>query len=240
VDKLAELIQTIIKQIPWLLWPLLIVLFIWGMFLILRQLYSFGHQVRRNYITELKEHLDFREAVINDISVQNAQLETQCYELRMETAKKQEIVDKTIESAIAIVTEKDMELQRLKNDTDVIIQHLKYALGTALWVSEREMSIRQILLALLSKSEVPSDIDKLLRQYIGAIVSIIKSDESICYEEKNPPTAADFFESRAFALSPYYLHLPITEEISLFANIRDEILKMPSFIDAKAQTPASG
>jgi len=86
VEKwIAEFIQKAIAKIPWLLWLLLIALFLWGLFLILKQLYGLGHQIRKNYITELKEHLNFKETIINDISAQNSQLKSQNRELREET-----------------------------------------------------------------------------------------------------------------------------------------------------------
>jgi hypothetical protein len=231
--EVTGLIQTAIKQIPWLLWPLFIALFIWGLVLIVKQLYTLGHQVRRNYIAELKDHINFKETVIKDISDQNAQLATQCDELRMEAQRKQEIINTTVESAIVIVTEKDAELQKLKNDHNMTIQRLRYALGTALWVMEREISIRKLFFTMLTKSQVPSDIDKFLTKYIKPIISIIKSDDDICYQEDDTVVASDFLESRAIILSPYYLSLPMTEEISLFTNIRDEIMTLPSFVDSQ-------
>lgn len=233
MEKSAELIQTVINQIPWLLWPVLIALFLWGLLLILKQLYGLGHQVRKNYITELKEHLNFKEAVINDISVQNAQLENQNYELREEAYRKDEIIHKTVESAISIVTERETALQKLKDDTDVIIRQLKHALGTALWVTEREMLIRRTFLSLLAKSTVPIDIDRFLSKNIGSIISIIRSDEGICYQEADPAITSDFLELKATVLSPHYLQLPINEEIALFTSIRDEMMTLPSFIDTK-------
>jgi hypothetical protein len=184
-------------------------------------------------ITELKEHLNFKEAVINDISVQNAQLESQNYELREEAYRKDEIINKTVESAISIVTEREAAMQKLKDDTDVIIRQLKYALGTALWVTEREMLIRRTFLSLLAKSTVPIDIDRFLSKNIGSIISIIRSDESICYQEADPAVTSDFLELKATVLSPHYLQLPINEEIALFTSIRDEMMTLPSFIDTK-------
>ena len=231
MEKSAELIQTVINKIPWLLWPVLIALFLWGLLLILKQLYGLGHQVRKNYITELKEHLNFKEAVINDISAQNAQLESQNFELREEGYRKDEIINATVEKAVSIITER--ELQKLKNDADVIIRQLKFALGTALWVTEREMLIRRMFLSLLTKSTVPTDIDKFLSKNIGSIISIIRSDEGICSREADPAVTSDYLELRATVLSPHYLQLPITEEIALFASLRDEMMKLPSFVDTE-------
>jgi len=233
VEKSAELIQTVINKIPWLLWPVLIALFLWGLLLILKQLYGLGHQVRKNYITELKEHLNFKEAVINDISVQNAQLENQNHELREEANRKDEIINATVENAISIITERETALQMLKNDTDVTIRQLKHALGTALWVTEREMLMRRIFLSLLIKSTAPTDINSFLSKNIGSIISMIKSDEEIWYQEVDQGVTSDFFELKATVLSSHYLQLPITEEIALFTSLRNEIMQLPSFIDTK-------
>lgn len=233
MEKSAELIQTIINKIPWLLWPVLILLFLWGLLLILKQLYGLRHQVRKNYITELKEHLNFKEAVINDISVQNAQLANQNYELREEANRKDEIINATVENAISIISEKELALEKLKDDNDLIIRQLKHALGTALWVTEREMLMRRMFLSLLTKSTVPTDIDSFLSKNIGSIITMMMSDDQIWNQEVDQGVVSDYFESRATVLSPHYLQLPITEEISLFANLRNELMELPSFIDTK-------
>jgi len=230
VDKLAELIQAVIKAIPWLLWPILGLLFLWGLVLISKQFYSLFHQARKNYITELREHLDFKETVINDYYAQNTQLQMQNYEIKMEAEKKQELINETIETALAIMTEKDTELQTLKSESDMKIQQTKFALGTALWVIERETWMRRIFLALLTKAQVPADIEKLLEKYIGSIIPIIQSDEAICFQEVDPE--ADYFEAKTTALAPHYLLLPIKDDISLIEKIKDELLTLPSFIDS--------
>jgi hypothetical protein len=231
VDTLGELIQRVISEIPLLLWPALVLLFLWGLVLISKQLYGLWHQARKNYITELKEHLNFKEMVINDISAQKVQLETQNNELRMEACRKDEIISATIKSAIDYVTEKDTELEKLKSDTDAIIRQFKFALGTALWVTERELFMRRMFLSLLAKSTVPTDIDEFLSKNIGPIVSMINSDEAIYNQQPDSTATSDYFESRATILSAHYLQLPIIEEISLFTNIKNEIMTLPSFIN---------
>lgn len=178
----------------------------------------------------MREHLDFKDMVINDYCAQNAQLQTQNYEIKMEADKKQELINETIETAIAIMTEKDTELQTLKSESDIKIQQLKFALGTALWVIERETWIRRIFFALLTKAQVPADIDKLLGKYIGSIIPIIQSDEAICFQEVDPE--ADYIEAKTTALAPHYLQLPMKDEISLIDNIRNELLTLPSFVDS--------
>lgn len=224
-----ELIQKGISEIPWLLWLSLVLLFLWGLLLILKQLYSLFHQVRKNYITELKEHLNFREVIIKDIFAQKVQLESQNCELKMEAHRKEEIIDATIKTAIVYMTEKDKELEKLKSDTSIMIQQLKYALGTALWVTEREIFLRKIFLYVLTKSTVPDDINEFLGKNIGSIIPLIKSDDDICNQEKDP-VASDFLEGRAAMLSTYYLQLPIQDEMSSFKNIGDGMLALPSFI----------
>jgi hypothetical protein len=229
LEKSAELIETIINKIPWLLWPLLIALFLWGLLLILKQLYGLVHEGRKNYITELKEHLNFKEMIIDDISAQKAQLENQYYELREEACRKDEIINETV----SIITERETALQELKDDTDRIIRQLKFALGTALWISEREMRFRRIFLLFLSKATIPTDIGEFLSKNIGSIVPLITSDDQIYYQEADPEVTGDFLELRATVLSPLYLHLPMNEEIALFNSLNDEILKLPSFVDTE-------
>lgn len=227
MDKFAGLIERGISEIPWLLWPFLALLFLYGLLLILKQLYSLFHQARRNYIAELKEHLNFKDVMIEDISAQKAQLESQNSELRMEACRKEEIISATIKG-MAYVTEKLTELEKLKSDTDVIIQQFKFALGTALWVIERETFMRRIFLHLLTKSTVPTDINEFLSKNIGSMIPLIMSDNDICDHEKDP-VASDFLESRAATLSTYYLQLPIRDESSSFTNIKNEIIMLPSF-----------
>lgn len=220
-----ELIRKAISEVPWLLWPALVLLFLWGLLLIVKQLYSLFHQARKNYITELKEHLNFKEEVISDISDQKIQLETQNYELRMEACRKDEII--SVVSSYA--TEKETELKKLKSDTDLKIRQIKFALGTCLWVIQREIFMRRIFFYLLTKSTVPDDIDEFLSKNIGSMIPLIMSDEEICNLEKYP-VASDFLESSATILSTHYLQLPMKEEGALITKITNEITTLPSFI----------
>ena len=234
--EIIDFIQKAIDKIPWLFWLILVMLFLWGFILILKQIYGFCHQARKNYITELKEHLDLKEAIINDISEQKAQLENQNHELMKETCRKDEIINATVEKAVSIITERETELKKIRDDkdaTEVIIRHLRYALGTAFWIVEREMFMRRIFLTLLARSTVSADINNFLSKNIGSIISMIESDEEMWFREIDIGTTSDFLELKSAVLSDYYLQLPITKEIDLFTSLTNDIRELPSFINAK-------
>lgn len=224
----SEFVRTAIDKIPWLLWLFLIALFFWGMILILKQLYSLCHQARKNYITELKEHLNFKDTIITDISALKEQLENQNNELREEARRKSEIINKIVEKASIIITEKETALQQYKCDTEKIIQQFKHALGTTLWIIRREMFLRRMFLSLLTKSAVPEDINVFLAENMDSIISVMRNDEEITFV--NVDAGDNFFELQAAGLSPHYLQLPMTEEISLFESLRSEINKLPAFL----------
>jgi len=182
---------------------------------------------------ELKEHLSFKDTVIDDIYTQKAQLENQNQELKEEARRKDEIIGATVEEAIHKITQKEAELQKFKADTDVMIRQLQFALGTVMWIAEREISFRKIFVTLFSKSTLPTDIAGFLMKHIFSIASLLKSDEEIWYQEVDTAATSDYFELKAAALSPHYLRLPMTEDIALFASLKDEMMKLPSFIDNK-------
>ena len=241
MDKIvAEFITRVIKEIPGLIWPFIILFFIWGLFLVIKQIYSFFHGVKRDHITDLKEHLNFKdqvvipglkehlnfqEQVIRDISSQKFELEAQNCELRAESCRKDEIIG----SAITYVTEKEKELEKLKREADSKIREFKNALGTTLWIIERETFLRRLFLLVLSKSTVPADINEFLSKNIQSIIPMMVSNNKLYDLKIDPQDTCDLFESNAPKLSSHYLQLPMTEEISLFKSIHDGIMALPSF-----------
>jgi hypothetical protein len=164
--------------------------------------------------------------VINDISNQKLQLEAQNNELKMEACRKDEIID----SAIKYVNEKETELERIKTNSDATIGQFRSALGTALWLIEREMFMRKLFQSILTKATLPPDIDTFLLKHIVFIVAMMNSDEGIHNQEIDGSITSDYFESKATILSSHYLQLPIPEEISFLTNVYNEINTLPSFI----------
>lgn len=240
-NKLVEAFMTwAIKEVPGLVWLFVILILLWGLFLVIKQIYNFFHGVKRDHITDLKEHLsfkdqvvipdlkehlNFKDQVISDISSQKAQLEEQNCELRAESCRKDEIIS----SAITYLTEKEKELETVRREADSKIREFKNALGTSFWIIERETFMRKLFLSLLIKSTVPSDIDEFLSKNFKSILPMIRSDDEIFKLTLNPPDNSDLFEFNAPILSNHYLQLPITEEISLFETIRDGIMALPSY-----------
>ena len=238
VDEHANaFVHRAISEIPWLFWVFLVLFFIWGLLLISKQIYSLFHQRRRNLITELKDHLNFKDEVIRDIydqkfqvESQKLQLEAQNSELQMEVLRREEMVNTTIESAATIVSQKEIEFNELKEKTDKKIFELKCAIGTTSWMLERETFVRQVFFMALIESKLPQDIEQFLLKHLNKMVQLLKSNQDIISETENVDTT-DFFGSSATKLSPHYLRLPISDEIVLIKNIREEFRDLPSFAE---------
>ncbi len=90
------------------------------------------------------------------------------------------------------------------------------------------MFLRRMFLSLLTKSAVPEDINVFLAENMDSIISVMRNDEEITFV--NVDAGDNFFELQAAGLSPHYLQLPMTEEISLFESLRSEINKLPAFL----------
>jgi hypothetical protein len=208
----------IIQRVPYLLWPIIVVLSLYGLIALSTKIYSLVTKVNQDYKKELQEHLEFKgkrlEEYMNYASELNGQLNTQ-----------KEISELNYKIAMDTLNEKSR-----------IQQEYGYALMTCKWMLERERFTRKLLATFISKASLPEDMNMFLNKNIHDIISIIDSNDNLYYkisEESDESYEAKIVSS----LSKEYLSIPIGREVKIFTELSQEASELPTL--AQAEIPNS-
>lgn len=216
-----KIIGQVITKVPYLFWPVIIGLAIYGLITFGLEIHGHYRTTRKSFIDELKEHLDFKGQRLDEYIEYTSTLEEQ-YRIQSRQAKE------NLSLALNLSHEKEILRQQMTNSTMM-----------ALWMYEREKFVRRILVTLLDNSNYPPDISEFLMKNIDELFKAINHNDHIHSILSTPQDSVDMSDHIIMVLNHYYRQFSISDEQKDFTAITELVMSLPSLSVSKAEAASS-
>lgn len=201
-----NVISTVLETIPFLIWPLFILLATYGLFTILNRIYEFF--IKRHSLKK-EEKLDIISDYKEMLSLKDQRLKQSEHNISILAAQ---LTEQQLTSSNNLNLAKD-----IFNENSLIKNKLTNALMASNWMFEREKFTRRCLFSILSKVQLDNEVTTFLNESSDFWLRMIDSNEEIISNINYQ--ANDLSEEISNQLGGIYFSLDIKHEIQVMEFI---------------------